>query len=142
MKLSLIASCSILFLSAVPSFAVDPQAMTSFDGKVKRRIDVEKKADPAELILVSKNGMFYTIIKDASSNLLFLDEQLLNRDIRLTAHLQPDKLSLKIEKLQTIKDGKIFDVDYWCDQCQFAAKEAGKCLCCGSDTVLRERPAK
>jgi predicted RNA-binding protein with PUA domain len=41
-----------------------------------------------------------------------------------------------------VKAGKVFDVDYWCENCQLAATEPGKCKCCGADVVLRELPAK
>jgi hypothetical protein len=41
-----------------------------------------------------------------------------------------------------VKNGKVYDVDYWCDPCQLAATEPGPCKCCGGPIALRELPAK
>jgi hypothetical protein len=119
-----------------------------FDGKVVPLADALKKlgvkpdADTTGVALVTADGTVYTIVKDATSRLLFMDKQLHGRDFRLTAKLLPGTHALHVEKVQTVKNGKIFNVDYWCDQCQLEASEPGPCKCCGGDTVLRELPAK
>lgn len=138
-------------LTAAPPDAPKPAPATnaqSFDGKVVSLADALKKlgvkpdADTTGVALVTADGDVYTLVKDATTRLLFLDKQLQGRDVRLTAKVLPGTRVLSVEKVQTVKGGKVFDVDYWCDQCQLEASEPGPCKCCGADTVLRERPAK
>jgi hypothetical protein len=49
---------------------------------------------------------------------------------------------LKVEKVQTVVNGKVHDVDYWCENCQFSNPQPGPCRCCGGETSFRELPAK
>ena len=139
------------FVLAAPVPAADPAkpAAVTFDGKVMPLADALKKlgarpdADTTGVALVAADGTVYTLVKDEKSRLLFLDKQLHNREVRLTARVLPGTQTLKVEKVQTVaKGGKVFDVDYWCENCQLAAAEPGKCMCCGADLVLRERPVK
>lgn len=118
------------------------------DGKVVPLAEALKKlgakpdADTTGVALVTADGTVYTLVKDAKTRLLFLDKELHNRDLRLTAKVLPGTHTLHVEKVQTVKGGKVFNVDYWCDQCQLEASEPGPCKCCGGETVLRELPAK
>lgn len=123
-------------------------APAAYEGKVLPLVKVLEKqgakpdSDTTGVALVTADGTVYTFVKDESSRLLFLDKQLHDRDLRITAKLLPGTQILKIEKVQTVKAKKLFDVDYWCENCQLAATEPGKCKCCASDVVLRELPAK
>jgi hypothetical protein len=144
MTCTLAAACLLLAPAADPG-TVAPAA---FDGKVSPLAKVLEKQgvkpdpDTAGVALVTADGAVYTLVKDDASRLLFLDKQLHDRDVRLTARLLPGTRILKVERVQAVKAGKLFDVDYWCENCQLAATEPGKCKCCGGDTALRETPAK
>lgn len=132
-------------LCAAPPAAAPAQA---FDGKVVPLADALKKlgvkpdADTAGVALVTAEGTVYTLVKDEKTRLLFLDQQLQNREVRLTARVLPGTHVLQVEQVQTVKGGKAFNVDYWCEQCQLEATEPGPCKCCGGETILRELPAK
>lgn len=136
--------------TAAPPEPVKPAAPATqaIDGKVVPLADALKKlgvkpdADTTGVALVTADGTVYTLVKDAKTRLLFMDKQLHNRDFRLTAKVLPNTHVLSVEKVQTVKGGKVFDVDYWCDQCQLEANEPGPCKCCGGETVLRERAVK
>jgi len=93
------------------------------------------------LALVAGDGTATPIVEDAGSAMLFQDRRLQNRPVRLTALLVPATKSLRVVKVQTVKDGKAYDVDYWCEICQISGSTPGKCVCCGDDTEFRERPA-
>lgn len=110
--------------------------------KVLEKQGVKADPDTAGVALVTADGTVYTLVKDDASRLLFLDPKLHNRDVRLTTKRIPGTQMLKVEKVQTVKTGKVFDVDYCCENCQLAATEPGKCKCCQSETVLRELPTK
>jgi hypothetical protein len=141
-------SIACLILSPIPAPTAEPGEAATFDGRVVPLADALKKlgakpdADTAGVALVTADGTVYTLVKDEASRLLFLDRQLHNRNVRLTARVLPGTQTLAVAKVQTLVSGKLFDVDYWCENCQLAAKEPGKCKCCGGDTVLRELPAK
>ena len=107
-----------------------------------KKLGAKPDADTAGVALVTADGTVYALVKDDASRLLFLDKQLHNRDVRLTGKLLPGTQVLKVEKVQTVKAGKVFDVDYWCENCQLASTQPGKCMCCGAETELRERPTK
>lgn len=141
---------AFLFVLIVPVLAIcaDPPKATTIDGKVQplaaalKELGAKPDADTDGVALVTDKGDVFTLVKDDASRKLFLDSTLHNRAVKLTAVKLPGTQVLKVEKVQTVKDGKVFDVDYWCDQCQLAATQPGKCICCGSDVVLRETPAK
>lgn len=144
-------SCVSSVGSAAPPAPVAASAIAgaqAIDGKVVPLADALKKlgvkpdADTTGVALVTTDGTVYTLVKDERTRLLFLDKQLHNRDVRLTAKVLPGTHVLHVEKVQTVKSGKAFNVDYWCDQCQLEATEPGPCKCCGGETVLRELPAK
>lgn len=138
----------LMLLLPACGFAADPPKPVAFDGKVQplaavlKKLDVKADADTDGLALVTADGEVLTLVKDDASRKLFLDPALHDRPVKLTAVKLPGTQMLKVEKVQTVKDGKLFDVDYWCDQCVLAATQPGKCMCCGSDVVLRELPAK
>lgn len=139
-----IATVAGLLLVVGAATAAEPTAV--FTGKIVPVRDLNEPPpgphEPDAVALVTAMGDTHLLIRDDKSRLVFLDKGLHNRPVRLTGEVDPKTRHLRVATVQTVKDGKIFDVDYWCDQCQLAAPEPGKCKCCGSDVVRRERPAK
>ncbi len=109
-----------------------------FIGKVVEATDGEKK----RLDLKTADGKIYPIIEDATSKMLFLENRLRDRPVQLTAILQPQTKGLRVVRVQTLKDGVLHDVDYWCEICQISLNYPGLCVCCNDETVFRERPAR
>jgi predicted RNA-binding protein with PUA domain len=114
------------------------------DGKVVPDSKAGAKPHPAAtgVALVTADGAVYPIVETDVSRLLFLDKELHGRAVRLTGTVDPKSKTATVTKVQTVKAGKVFDVDYWCEKCQLAASQPGKCVCCGADVVLRELPVK
>ncbi len=110
----------------------------AFTGKVVETADGKKK----QLELKADNGKSYSIIDNAASKMLFLEKRLRDRPVQLTAILEPQTNSLRVVRVQTLKDGVLHDVDYWCEICQISLNYPGLCVCCNDDTVFRERPAR
>ena len=100
------------------------------------------KAEDRGLALLGDDGTSHPLIEDDGSKMLFMDSQLRNRPVRLTAVPERGTKKLRVVSVQTVKDGKVYDVDYWCEICQISLLQPGKCYCCGDETVRRERPAK
>lgn len=144
----MLRACLLALFLPVVAFAADPPKVATFSGKVQplaatlKKLGAKPDADTDGVALVTADGEVFTLVKDDASRKLFLDSALHSRDVRLIAVKLPGTQTLQVQKVQTVKDGKAFDVDYWCDQCQLAATQSGKCICCGGDVVLRELPAK
>jgi len=102
----------------------------------------KSEAKTRGLALAADDGTSYTLVEDDASRMLFLDERLRNRPVRLTAVRAPGTKDLQVVLVQTVKGGKVYDVDYWCEVCQISGNRPGPCVCCGDDVELRERPAR
>ena len=69
------------------------------------------------------------------------DNRLANREIRVEGEWAPDG-SLKVTHFYTVKNGKLYRVRYYCEVCNIAALEPGKCVCCQHPTELQEIPVE
>ncbi|MGO9269685.1 MAG: hypothetical protein ACLQOO_05425 [Terriglobia bacterium] len=67
------------------------------------------------------------------------DKRLEDREVRLEGSVEPDG-AFGVERLFTVKDGKLFKVRYYCEICNIAAVEPGNCVCCQRPTELQEIP--
>jgi hypothetical protein len=67
------------------------------------------------------------------------DKRLEDREVRLEGTIEPDG-AFEVERLFTVKDGKLFKVRYYCEICNIAAVEPGNCVCCQRPTELQEIP--
>lgn len=67
------------------------------------------------------------------------DKRLENREIRVEGEWQPDG-TLKVNQFNTVRDGKLFRVRYFCEVCNIEALEPGNCICCQQPTELQEIP--
>lgn len=67
------------------------------------------------------------------------DPRLLNRQVRLEGTMKADG-SFEAVRLFTVREGKLYRVRYYCDVCNIAALEPGRCVCCQRPTELQEIP--
>lgn len=129
-----------------PKPPAPPDAPQVFTGKVVPHATPKGKtgAKPGDrgLALVADDGTAHPLVEDGGSKMLFLDSQLRDRPVRLTALLVPGTKDLQVVCVQTVKDGTVSDVDYWCETCQISILHPGTCFCCGEETERRERPAR
>jgi hypothetical protein len=49
--------------------------------------------------------------------------------------------TFEVERLYTVKDGKLYRVHYFCKVCNIEALEPGDCVCCQQPVELEEIPA-
>jgi hypothetical protein len=93
------------------------------------------------MALVRDDGTFLVLVKNDGSRMFFKDKRLLDRPMRLTGRVVAGQM-LHVTDVHSIVKGKLHDIYYWCEKCQLRFTEAGKCICCGSETVLTEEPLK
>jgi hypothetical protein len=151
-----LALCVTLMLASLP-VALGGRTQESgkfktevYTGKVQPLAKLLEKhgakldADAAEqwLALVADDGKVYPLVKDDGSRMFFKDAKLLDRPMRLTAHLVPELRVLQVVSVQSVIKGKLHEVYYWCDVCSIRTYEAGKCACCGAPVELKEVPVE
>jgi hypothetical protein len=68
-----------------------------------------------------------------------LDKRLANREVRLEGTMKADG-TFEVERLYTVRNGKLYRVRYFCKVCNIAALEPGDCVCCQQPTELQEIP--
>ena len=89
--------------------------------------------------LVSPDGKRYRFLSTDSSTAMFTDARVRQRDLQITAKLLPgDKL--EIVTVQSIREGKLYDIYYFCELCNVRAYAPGPCPCCRAELEFRETP--
>jgi hypothetical protein len=137
-------------IPVVPAAKAATEAADVFKGEVLPLDDVVKEhkgaldrdAAKASLVIKCEDGKVYSLIKDDGSRKFFLDKRLLRRPMQLTAVKLPGSQLLLVKRVQSVVNGKLHDVDYWCETCQLSYSEPGICKCCGQETELRELPVE
>jgi hypothetical protein len=150
-KLAAIAVMTGALLSPLVG-AVDKEDKTiQLDGKVvplagvleKFGSKLDTEASPHWLALVTDKGKVYPLIKDDGSRLFFADPKLQNRSMRITGRLFQDTHLLQVLSVNSVKNGQLHEIYYWCDVCSIRRNELlKKCDCCGGPLELREEPVK
>ncbi len=67
------------------------------------------------------------------------DARLVGHEVRLEGALRADGV-FEVEKLFTLRGGKLYRVRYFCEVCNIEALEPGECVCCQQPTELQEIP--
>jgi len=67
------------------------------------------------------------------------DDRLRNREVRLEGTKLPDG-SFQVERILTVRDGKLYRIRYFCETCNIESLEPGICVCCQQPTELQEIP--
>jgi hypothetical protein len=85
---------------------------------------------------------YYTLYRNALSEALFVDKRFKERELRLTGRVFPSSSVLEVSRFQWYRDGKLFDVYYWCEVCAIRGVDPSFCACCQEKVELREAPAE
>lgn len=85
----------------------------------------------------SKDGKLYRIPQTDSMITVFTDLRVRERELQITARLRESN-QLETIKVQSVKDGKLYDIYYFCDVCNIRAYTPGLCPCCRNELEFRE----
>ena len=88
------------------------------------------------------DGVFYTLLRTNLSEALFVDKRLHQKTLIITGRTFPKTHLLEAIRLQTIHDGVLHDLYYYCDTCAIRAAAPGDCVCCQAPVELVEKPVK
>jgi hypothetical protein len=108
---------------------------------LERRFGIKTDADGRESIaaLETPAGDLYPIVKDFRGRGFLLDPQLRDRDLELVVRRFPGSPMIQIVRVYSLKEGKKYELDYWCDICAIPMYELKACECCQGPTRIRER---
>jgi len=147
-----IAVFAVLLVLVARATSAEPETKTvQLEGKVvpmagileKFGSRLDREAAPHWLALVTNDGKTYPLIKDDGSRLFFSDARLQNRAMRISGRLFQDTHLLQVLSVNSVKNGQLHEVYYWCDICSIRRNELlKKCDCCGGPMELREEPVK
>lgn len=85
-------------------------------------------------------GVFYTLLRTDLSEALFVDERLHQKILIITGRTFPKTHLLEAIRLQSLHDGVVHDLYYYCDTCAIRAAAPGDCVCCQAPVELVEKP--
>ena len=96
--------------------------------------------DPsARFALVDRNAKLHNFALTDTSTAIFTDGRVRQRELQVTARLD-SKSQLEIIRVQSIKEGKLYNLYYFCEICNITAYAPGPCPCCGNELEFRETP--
>ena len=87
----------------------------------------------------SKDGRLYKFLTTDTMTAVFTDTRVRQRELQLTARLRAGD-QLEIIKVQSVKEGKLYDIFYFCQVCSITAYTPGLCPCCRNELEFRETP--
>jgi hypothetical protein len=87
----------------------------------------------------SKDGRLYRFLPADTMTPVFTDTRVRQRELQITARLHAGD-QLEIIKVQSVKEGKLYDIFYYCEVCSITAYIPGLCPCCRNELEFRETP--
>jgi hypothetical protein len=141
-----------LFFSVVAVAGQEKQTAPSKQVTIKGRVldsqDPECCDEPetkngqssARFSFKTVDGKVYKFLATDRATAMFTDPQVRSRELQITA-VEHSTGELELIKILSVKDGKLFDIFYFCDVCTITAYAPGACPCCYGKFELKETPA-
>jgi hypothetical protein len=94
----------------------------------------------ARFALSGSDEKLYAFSADDAATAMFTDLRVRRRELQITAQMAAHD-QLEILLVQSIREGKLYDIYYFCELCNIRAYAPGLCPCCRNEMELRETPA-
>jgi hypothetical protein len=108
-----------------------------------RRIDKDQQNQvsetPKRFGLESSNGKLYKFLSSDVMTDMFKSARVRDQELQITASPLADD-QIEIVKIRAIRDGKLYDIFYYCEICRITAYGPGPCVCCGAEYEYKETP--
>jgi hypothetical protein len=102
--------------------------------------DSDCSIDSVKFTFHSKDGKIYTFVPDDALTAMLTDHRVRRQELQLTAW-ERRKDQIELIAVQSAKNGKLYDVFYYCDVCNITAYAPGPCPCCRRELEFKEAPA-
>jgi hypothetical protein len=107
--------------------------------EIHARYSIEIPANHEHLYgFKSAEGKLFTLLRTRMSEALFVDKRLHEKELIMRARLFPYSQVLEGLNLKSVRDGKLFDLYYYCDICVIKTVAPEDCLCCQGPVELVE----
>lgn len=90
----------------------------------------------------TEDGTFYTLLRTNMSEALFVDKRLHEKVLLITGRTFPKTQILEVMNLQSIHNGTLHDLYYYCETCAIKTYAPGNCVCCQEPVELVEKPVE
>ena len=145
---SLLCVAALVLVAAEPK-PVEP-AILELRGRivclaeeVSRQHGVALPTNHAHLLgFKTTNSTCYTLLRVKTSEALFADKRLQEKELLLTGRVFPKTQVLEVTRMKSIVNGVVNDLFYFCDICTIVTISPEICLCCQGPVELIERPLK
>ncbi|HYM00285.1 MAG TPA: hypothetical protein VEZ90_15130 [Blastocatellia bacterium] len=97
-------------------------------------------AEGARYLFTGLDGKTYTFLPDDPLTAMFSDTRVRVRLLQLTAQ-QHEGNKIELVTVQSVKDGKLYDIYYYCETCNITLYAPGPCPCCRKELEFKEAPA-
>jgi rubrerythrin len=87
----------------------------------------------------TKDGKLIKFMPADAMAAMFTDLRVRQRELQITARLRAAD-QLELIKVQSVKEGKVYDIFYFCEVCNIKAYAPGLCPCCRNELEFRETP--
>ncbi len=88
----------------------------------------------------TQEGKFYTLLRVKTSEALFADKRLHEKELIIKGRTFPQTQLLEATSLRSVRDGVVHDLYYYCVICDIQMISPGPCLCCQGAVELIEKP--
>ena len=108
---------------------------------MRRLHGAESDADGERAIvaLETEDGRLLPILKDTRGRAFHKDPRWMGVPMELVARRYRGSPMLQVVRTYNLKDGKKYEVDYWCDICAIPMFELKECECCQGPIRIREQ---
>ena len=103
------------------------------------RVELSTEHDPLYGVK-TKDDKYFTLLRTSLSEALFVDKRLHEKDLIIKGRVFPNTHLLEVIRIQSLRDGVVHELYYYCDTCYIRAVALGNCDCCQAPVVLIEKP--
>jgi hypothetical protein len=108
---------------------------------LKDRYGIESDTDAArsQIALAATDGRLVPLVKDNRGRGFWIDPRLRDFDLELLVRRYEGSPVVQVVRVYSIRQGQVYELDYWCDTCSIPMYELKDCECCQGPTRFRER---
>ncbi len=108
---------------------------------MKRRYGIDSDDDAAHsnIAIETTDGRLCPLVKDFNARGFWLDERLRAMEGEYVVRRYEKSPAVQLVRWYAVRQGRRYEVDYWCDICSIPMYELKTCDCCQGEIRLRER---
>jgi hypothetical protein len=104
-----------------------------------KRVDPVADSPDVRYALQDAQGKLYPFSRSDDGAAMFVDPRVRRLDLQVTVQTASEN-EFQVIKVQSIHNGKLYDIYYFCELCNIKAYAPGLCPCCRNEMEFRETP--